>query len=59
LVVHVFNVYVLERLHELRSSTYGSLGAAAALLLDFFILGRVIVLAAVLNATLFERRRSQ
>jgi uncharacterized BrkB/YihY/UPF0761 family membrane protein len=56
LLVHVFNVYVLARLHESRSSTYGSLGAAAALLLGFFFLGRLIVATAVLNATLFERR---
>jgi membrane protein len=56
LLIHVFNVYVLERLHESRSSTYGTLGAAAAVLLGLFFIGRLVVASAVLNATLFERR---
>jgi uncharacterized BrkB/YihY/UPF0761 family membrane protein len=55
-LVHVFNVYVLERLHESRSSTYGTLGSAAAILLGLYFIGRLIVASAVLNATLFERR---
>jgi uncharacterized BrkB/YihY/UPF0761 family membrane protein len=59
LLIHVFNVYVLDRLHESRSSTYGSLGAAAAVLLGFYFIGRLIVGTAVLNATLFERRSSR
>ena len=56
LLIHVFNVYVLERLHESRSSTYGALGEAAAVLLGFYFIGRLIVATAVLNATLFDRR---
>jgi uncharacterized BrkB/YihY/UPF0761 family membrane protein len=56
LLVHVFNVYLLDRLHESRSSTYGTLGAAAAVLLGLFFIGRLIVASAVFNATLFERR---
>ena len=39
-----------------RESTYGSLGLAAALLLVLFIAARLVVAAAVLNATLWERR---
>ena len=35
---------------------YGALGTAAALLLGLFFLSRIIVLAAVLNATLWTRR---
>jgi hypothetical protein len=42
---------------EEKSSTYGSLGMAATLLLGFFLIGRVIVGAAVLNATLHDRHR--
>ncbi len=57
--VQVFNVYALGRLLESKASTYGTLGAAAAVLLGFFIVGRVIVGAAVLNATLYERSRSR
>jgi uncharacterized BrkB/YihY/UPF0761 family membrane protein len=56
LLVHIFNVYVLELLHQSRSSTYGTLGSAAAVLLGLYFIGRLIVASAVLNATLFERR---
>ena len=56
LVIHIFNVYLLDRLHESRTSTYGTLGAAAAVLLGFYFIGRLIVGTAVLNATLHERR---
>ena len=56
LLIHIFNVYILNRLHESRSSTYGALGSAAAVLLGFYFIGRLIVATAVLNATLYERR---
>ncbi len=56
LLVHVFNVYLLERLHESRSSTYGTLGEATAVLLALYFIGRLIVSSAVLNATIVERR---
>jgi len=52
----IFNVLMLGDLIESKTSTYGALGTAATLLLTFFLLGRVIVGAAVLNATLYERR---
>ena len=39
-----------------RESTYGALGLAAALLLGLFIAARLVVAAAVLNATLWARR---
>jgi len=54
--VQVFNVYVLGRVLESKSSTYGTLGIAAAVLLSLFLIGRLAVAATVLNATLFERR---
>ena len=53
----LFNSLLLERLLEAKSSTYGALGIAATLLLGFYLIGRVMVGAAVLNATLYERRR--
>lgn len=56
LLIHIFNVYILDRLHESRSNTYGALGSAAAVLLGFYFIGRLIVGTAVLNATLYERR---
>jgi uncharacterized BrkB/YihY/UPF0761 family membrane protein len=54
--VLVFNAVVLGSLIQSKTSTYGALGTAATLLFAFFLLGRVIVGAAVLNATLYERR---
>jgi len=54
--VQIFNIAVLGKLLETKSTTYGALGIAAALLLGFFLMGRVIVGAAALNATLHERR---
>jgi uncharacterized BrkB/YihY/UPF0761 family membrane protein len=55
--VGFFNVLILGKLIESKSSAYGALGMAATLLLGFFFVGRFIVGAAVLNATLYERRR--
>jgi uncharacterized BrkB/YihY/UPF0761 family membrane protein len=42
-----------------RESTYGALGLAAALLLGLFIVARLVVACAVLNATLWERRTAE
>jgi hypothetical protein len=56
-LVVLFNILILDRLLEEKSSTYGSLGMAATLLLGFFLIGRVIVGAAVLNAPLHDRHR--
>ena len=53
--VLIFNVVMLGNVIESKTSTYGALGTAATLLLAFFLFGRVIVGAAVLNATLYER----
>jgi uncharacterized BrkB/YihY/UPF0761 family membrane protein len=57
ILVVLFNILIFDRLLEEKSSTYGSLGMAATLLLGFFLIGRVIVGAAVLNATLYDRHR--
>ena len=54
--VQIFNILILGQLLQSKSTTYGALGIAATLLLGFFLIGRVIVGAAVLNATLHERR---
>lgn len=40
-----------------KQGTYGALGIAAALLLGLFLIGRLMVGAAVLNATLWDRSR--
>jgi membrane protein len=57
LVVNAFNVYVTSHLVEERADTYGALGIATALLFSLYIVGRLIVGSAVLNATLDARRR--
>ncbi len=56
LFVNSFNVYVTTRLVEERADTYGALGVAAALLFSLYLVGRLIVASAVLNATLNVRR---
>jgi len=56
LFVNVFNVYVTTRLVENRANTYGVLGVAAALLFSLFLVGRVVVIAAELNASMDQHR---
>lgn len=55
LLINVFNVYVTARLVESRANTYGVLGVAAALLFSLFLLGRLVVVAAELNASAYQR----
>jgi uncharacterized BrkB/YihY/UPF0761 family membrane protein len=57
-LIAVFTTYVLGPYASSRESTYGTLGLAAALLLSLFFISRLIVVTAVLNATLWERRAS-
>jgi uncharacterized BrkB/YihY/UPF0761 family membrane protein len=54
--LHVVTVYFIGPYAGDKQSTYGSLGLAAALLLELFLLSRLIVATAVLNATLWARR---
>ncbi len=51
LAAYLFAPYAVAK-----QGTYGALGTAAALLLGLFFVCRLVVLAAVLNATLWERR---
>jgi uncharacterized BrkB/YihY/UPF0761 family membrane protein len=53
---HVATIYFIAPYAEAKQGTYGTLGAAAALLVGLFIISRLVVAAAVLNATLWERR---
>jgi uncharacterized BrkB/YihY/UPF0761 family membrane protein len=55
-LIHAFSVYFLEPWALSKQGTYGALGIAAALLLGLFVFCRLIVAAAVLNATLWQRR---
>jgi uncharacterized BrkB/YihY/UPF0761 family membrane protein len=55
-LLHIFTAYVLEPYAVAKEGTYGAMGAAAALLLGLFLLSRLVVAGALLNATLWERR---
>jgi uncharacterized BrkB/YihY/UPF0761 family membrane protein len=59
LAISAFNVYVTTRLVEGRANTYGALGIATALLFSLFLVGRLVVVSAELNAALDERRRDR
>jgi uncharacterized BrkB/YihY/UPF0761 family membrane protein len=55
-VMHAVIVYVITPWALAKQGTYGALGVAAALLVGLFLISRLVVAAAVMNATLWERR---
>jgi len=55
-VIHVVGAYVIGPYAIAKQGTYGALGAAAVLLFGLFIISRLVVGAAIVNATLWERR---
>jgi uncharacterized BrkB/YihY/UPF0761 family membrane protein len=55
-VLHLVTAYVLVPYALAKQGTYGALGAAAALLFGLFLVCRLVVAGAVVNATLWERR---
>ena len=55
-VLHLVTVYFIGPFAGNKQGTYGSLGLAAALLLELFLLSRLAVGTAVVNATLWARR---
>ena len=55
-LLHVVIAYVITPWALAKQGTYGALGVAAALLVGLFLISRLIVGAAVVNATLWERR---
>jgi len=57
--IHLVNVYFISYRISTSSETYGALGVAAALLLSLFLLGRLFVLAVMLNSTLWERKAGE
>jgi uncharacterized BrkB/YihY/UPF0761 family membrane protein len=54
--LHLVTAYFIAPFAGNKQGTYGSLGLAAALLLDLFLLSRLTVATAVVNATLWARR---
>ncbi len=59
LVLHIVTVYWIAREVESKTDTYGAIGAALALLLWSYLLGRLITASAVINATLWQRRQDR
>jgi uncharacterized BrkB/YihY/UPF0761 family membrane protein len=55
-VLHAVIVYFITPYALAKQGTYGALGVAAALLVTLFLVSRLVVAAAVVNATLWERR---
>jgi uncharacterized BrkB/YihY/UPF0761 family membrane protein len=52
----LFYVYVLAGVAQGKEDAYGELGLAAALLFGLYLTGRLVVVTAALNATLWHRR---
>ena len=58
-VVHLVTVFYLSEKVTKSSALYGGLGAAATILLWLYLIGRLMVGSAVLNATLWERAKER
>jgi uncharacterized BrkB/YihY/UPF0761 family membrane protein len=56
LVLHLITVYWIAHEVESKTDTYGAIGAALAILLWSYLLGRLITASLTLNATLWQRR---
>lgn len=57
-IVHGVIAYAITPWALAKQGTYGALGLAAALLLCLFLISRLVVSSAVVNATLWERSRT-
>jgi uncharacterized BrkB/YihY/UPF0761 family membrane protein len=55
-LLHLFTALVIAPMSLSKQGTYGALGIAAALLFGLYLAARLIVGAAVINATLWDRR---
>jgi uncharacterized BrkB/YihY/UPF0761 family membrane protein len=53
--IHVATVYYLANKLATSSALYGALGLTATLLVYLFMVGRIVVLAAELNAVIWDR----
>jgi len=57
-IIHAVAAYVITPWALAKQGTYGALGLAAALLVCLFLISRLVVASAVVNATLWERSAS-
>jgi len=58
-VLHLLTTYWIGHLVARKTNTYGAVGIALAVLLWVYILGRIVVASAGLNAALVHRRQHQ
>jgi uncharacterized BrkB/YihY/UPF0761 family membrane protein len=58
-VLHLLTTYWIGHLVARKTNTYGAVGIALAVLLWVYILGRIVVASAGLNAALVYRRQNQ
>jgi uncharacterized BrkB/YihY/UPF0761 family membrane protein len=54
-LLHLLTVYYLSGRLESASELYGGLGTAATVLLGLYLIGRLVVAAALANAVLWKR----
>jgi uncharacterized BrkB/YihY/UPF0761 family membrane protein len=57
--LHLVTVYWIAHEIESKTDTYGAIGAALAILLWAYFLGRLITASAVVNASLWQRRKER
>jgi len=57
-ILHLVSTYYLGDKIASASAMYGSLGAAAAIIVYLYMIGRLLVASAMLNASVWERRQS-
>ena len=55
--LHIVTIYWISHQIETKTETYGAIGAALAILLWAYLLGRLMAAGAVLNMALWERRQ--
>lgn len=58
-LLHLFNTFVVSQLLLSRKDAYGALGVAAAILFGLWLIGRLVIASAVLNAVLWERHEGR
>jgi len=56
-LLHIVTVFWIAHVLESKTDTYGAIGAALAILLWAYLLGRLIIASAVIDATLWLRER--
>jgi uncharacterized BrkB/YihY/UPF0761 family membrane protein len=56
--IHVFTIYWVARQITRKSELYGAIGGSLAILLWAYVIGRLVILGAVINSLLWERHEA-